>query len=244
MLETVTGIDATIVAFVNQFAGRAPLFDHIVWAIVENRLAKGGVVLAIFWWCWFRYRTGSAGERQAGIAMVMGAFVAMAISRGMQMALVARPRPSTGALVAFTSPGGGNPATLIDVSSFPSDHAALYFAVATGIALMNVPAGWLAFAWATGVICLPRLYVGLHYPSDLAVGAMIGALSTLACTRLALTRQISDAALRWEAAAPAWFYAIAFALTLQMAFIFQETRGLLRLVWEVGTSLAAASPVP
>ncbi|MGL6070136.1 hypothetical protein, partial [Craterilacuibacter sp.] len=39
--------------------------------------------------------------------------------------------------------------------------------------------GNLAFLHATVFICLPLLYLGMHYPSDLATGALIGVLLVL-----------------------------------------------------------------
>ncbi len=59
--------------------------------------------------------------------------------------------------------------------SFPSDHAAIAFALAT-IVFLTLP-GWgkvlyvLAFAIALG-----RIAVGVHYPSDVLAGALLGAL--------------------------------------------------------------------
>ena len=60
--------------------------------------------------------------------------------------------------------------------SFPSGHASSAFATATSISLnckkwyVVVP----AYAWATAV-GYSRLYMGEHYPSDVIIGAAIGA---------------------------------------------------------------------
>ena len=60
--------------------------------------------------------------------------------------------------------------------SFPSGHASASFAAAVVIyksrpARLGVPCMILAFA-----IALSRLYVGIHYPSDVICGAVIGTL--------------------------------------------------------------------
>lgn len=58
---------------------------------------------------------------------------------------------------------------------FPSCHAANSFALASFIALLfrNRALGWFIFIWAT-LNSYTRLYLGVHYPGDLLVGAIIG----------------------------------------------------------------------
>lgn len=58
--------------------------------------------------------------------------------------------------------------------SFPSGHAGSSFAVAVVIFLM-LPKKWGIPAIITAsVMALSRIYVGVHYPSDILVGALIG----------------------------------------------------------------------
>lgn len=58
--------------------------------------------------------------------------------------------------------------------SFPSSHAVNNFAVATLLALCFPRWAWAFFSWAS-VIALSRVAVGVHYPSDILGGAVIGA---------------------------------------------------------------------
>ncbi len=72
---------------------------------------------------------------------------------------------------------------------FVSGHAANSFALATMIILL-LPAmsKWLkltCFLWAL-LICYTRIYLGVHYPSDLFVGACIGVLSAFLMHKLFL----------------------------------------------------------
>jgi len=60
-------------------------------------------------------------------------------------------------------------------SSFPSGHASFFFALATVIFLYNKKLGILFLAAAT-LISLARVYVGVHYPSDILAGAIFGIL--------------------------------------------------------------------
>ena len=61
------------------------------------------------------------------------------------------------------------------LSSFPSDHAALFFTLAVGIYFASRRAGWFCFIYySLQFICLPRVYLGEHYSTDIVAGAAIG----------------------------------------------------------------------
>ena len=57
--------------------------------------------------------------------------------------------------------------------SFPSGHATVSFACATVLAVAVPRLRWWLFALAT-LIGLSRVYVGVHYPADVLVGALLG----------------------------------------------------------------------
>jgi membrane-associated phospholipid phosphatase len=59
--------------------------------------------------------------------------------------------------------------------SFPSGHTSMAFNVATALTL-NYPRWYVyipAYVWASGV-GYSRMYLGVHYPSDVLVGAIVG----------------------------------------------------------------------
>ncbi len=57
--------------------------------------------------------------------------------------------------------------------SFPSGHATAYFALALAVFYINKKWGW-RFLIAAILMGLARVFVGVHWPSDILVGAIIG----------------------------------------------------------------------
>lgn len=76
-----------------------------------------------------------------------------------------RPRPKLEDL----PPLGGAPSSL----SFPSAHATASFAAATAMSRL-APELKLAFFGAAALMAVTRPYLGMHYPSDIAAGAILG----------------------------------------------------------------------
>ncbi len=64
----------------------------------------------------------------------------------------------------------------VNQSAFPSGHAAFFFAIATIIYFYNKKAGLLFFG-ASFFISSARVFVGIHWPSDILAGALVGILS-------------------------------------------------------------------
>lgn len=65
--------------------------------------------------------------------------------------------------------------------SFPSDHAALAFALAVAVFLAHRRWGIVFLVLAT-LVAIGRVFVGVHYPSDVIVGAVVGSVwASLVC---------------------------------------------------------------
>ena len=129
---------------------------------------------------WLAFGAGatvfSAGaERRrwrSATAVVAGAYVA---NTALKFA-VRRPRPQLPDLPPLMA----TPTQL----SFPSAHATSSFAAARVFADAGAPAAPL-YALAGG-LAASRLYLGLHYPSDVLAGALLGsAIGALAVSRRA-----------------------------------------------------------
>jgi len=112
-----------------------------------------GVVLAIV----------DFSNREAWLICAVLAPIAIALNYVIKL-VVKRPRP----VLEGLPPLGGAPSSL----SFPSAHATSSFAVATAMTRVDA-LGALAFILAIA-LSLGRPYLGMHYPSDVLAGAVLG----------------------------------------------------------------------
>jgi undecaprenyl-diphosphatase len=107
-----------------------------------------------------------------GALLGTGACLAVAISQLLKR-LCCRTRPDCG-LVGFAALTE-NP----DAFSFPSGHTAAAFGIAVALAGEGSWLGALTLSLASG-IALSRVYLGAHYPLDVAAGTLVGTLCGIA----------------------------------------------------------------
>lgn len=71
----------------------------------------------------------------------------------------------------------------LTIPSFPSLHTTLAFAFGCTLFLFNKKIGFW-FLFAALLIGISRVYVGVHYPSDILFGALLGCLSSYIIKKL------------------------------------------------------------
>lgn len=218
--------DLWISKLINGFAHHSFRFDKFAVFVSINNLLKGGVVLGLIWWLWFR-DGGIRKRREILLAAVMASFPALAIARVLSWIFL-RPRPLNETRFLFHVPYGASAAEWEGYNSFPSDHAVLFFGLAAGIFLVCRRAGWFSLAYVSIVICLPRIFIGEHYTTDILAGAAIGAGMTLLASYPPIRKPLTNWALAWHDSAPGLFYSLAFLVTYQMAELFDPILKMLK----------------
>jgi undecaprenyl-diphosphatase len=220
--------DATIVSFLNSFARRSWTFDTFVSLVLENNLIKAGVITALLWWVWFQTGDGEDERRESVLCGIIACFLAIAAARILALTLPFRERPLHNLAIHFHIPYGVDEKTLIGWSSFPSDHAVLFFTLATSIFFVSRRLGTFAFFHAFFIICLTRVYLGFHYPTDILAGALLGIGIASLSRVIAVRKTMARPGMRWLHGHPASFYASFFLVTSQISVLFEPVRHLVR----------------
>lgn len=216
-------MDLQVLTYFNQFLGRSPRFDELVVLATNNDLLKGGLFLLPLWWFWFRPSPALADRREIVTATLVSAVVAPALTRLACLVLPYHQRPCG---IPGLAPRPFPDCRLDLANSFPSDHAALSMALLTGMFLLSPTLGTVATAYAILVVLLPRIYVGLHWPSDVVVGALVGFAVTVIATRRAVREALGRSALGLERRSPAAFYVVMVLLTFGLMTRFDDVRAL------------------
>ncbi|MFF8841493.1 bifunctional phosphatase PAP2/diacylglycerol kinase family protein [Streptomyces sp. NPDC015127] len=152
---------------------------------------------------WFATAAGiavlgrGARSRRAAVRGVASLAVASAVINTVGKRAVRRNRPLLDAVPVIRQLKR-HPFT----TSFPSGHSASAAAFTTGVALES--RGWgAAVAPVAASVAFSRVYTGVHYPSDVLVGAALGAGAAFAVRGMVPTRSQLPAPGRPKAHAPA-----------------------------------------
>jgi undecaprenyl-diphosphatase len=228
--------DRSLLLWVNQPAGQNGVVDKFVYDISDSTLVKGGVFLTFYWWLWF-WRNGS--HRRDVVVAIAAAIVTAILSRALQVALPFHLRPLHTPGLGAHMPYGVDPETLNTFSSFPSDHAMLFFALSVPIWQRSRWLGAAAMLWTLLVIAVPRIYLGYHFPSDVVAGAVLGVLFMVGLCRLFGRMRLPDRVVKFSLTHPAAFYAIAFPVCLELALLFADLRHFILDAVQLGKMLVA-----
>jgi len=174
-------LDFALMHWVNQFVGRWPWFDVAVYHVSGSEFVKGITIVTVYWYFLFEHAKQETEpqevEARATLLTVLILVVpAMVVARALAALLPYRERPFFDPALHFQWPYNVDADQFIRWSSFPSDHAALFSALAMGLCFRSRRAGAAVFAYVVLVTFVPRIYMGYHWPSDILAGAVLGIL--------------------------------------------------------------------
>jgi membrane-associated phospholipid phosphatase len=225
LLQTIRSFDLSVYHFLNAYAGNR-ILDRLAAFEENDNLLKGGIFFAMYVHFWFGRGPNQDKQRRAIIAILIGTVMALVVSRTIADLAPFRIRPMFGPHHPYAFPISLN---MENWSSFPSDTAAYFFALSYGLAHLSrrcaVPIGLYTAGW----ICLPRMFLGEHYASDIVVGATIGIVLVWASIRSErLQQKVIGRALAFMDAKPQVFYAAAFLVCFEMGVLFDDVRSAAR----------------
>lgn len=168
-------IDLTLFKLCNGLAGRWPILDTVIRVLINDYALTTALVLLLFA-LWFSGR--SPAIREQNQRAVLSAIASMVLGNLFVKALnlvFYRPRPFADHAVTllFYRPSD---------SSFPSNPTSIGFCIATSVWWFDRKMGYVLCVLAS-LLGLARLCGGVHYPSDILGGALIGLLSAYLVVR-------------------------------------------------------------
>jgi membrane-associated phospholipid phosphatase len=160
-------LDRDLLLSLNSLAGSERLY---IWTLSNNNLFRGFPVFFTLVALWFS--SDCKKRRGRMLAGLLAVCLTLLLSVWLQFHLTVHLRPLLDQTV---------PLKVVDPAwrnmwdrqgSFPSDTATMFFGLVSVIFFENRVAGLLCFLWSFGIIAVPRIIFGFHYPSDI-FGAMI-----------------------------------------------------------------------
>ena len=226
--------DVHLILFLNQFANHFRLFDWVITRAYSTNL-NGCIVIAIGCVALFDPKKPNQlcerSELLLGAALLAGP--ATLVARALALGLPFRLRPLWNPALHFQVPRGGGNLALLNWSAFPSDHATLFLALATGIFFASHRLGLIAYLWVIATISFPAVYLGVHWPTDVLAGACLGVsfafIAKIPQIRSALEQFIT----KWHREHPGVFFAVLFVWGYEMANLFDDGRRLLNGLWHL-----------
>ncbi|MFA7157630.1 MAG: phosphatase PAP2 family protein [Bacilli bacterium] len=159
-------LEITIFQYINSLINQSMFFD---WLVLFFAQYFQYVLVLVLVFLFFK-------DREKNQRMIVVGFLAALFSRFIVKPIIllffSRPRPfilleeSNRLLTTFN---------FENFQSFPSGHALFLFSLSTVILFFNKRLG-IFFLTSSFIIVLARVFAGVHWPSDVLVGGLIGAL--------------------------------------------------------------------
>ncbi|GGM20220.1 phosphatase PAP2 family protein [Streptomyces fumigatiscleroticus] len=180
LAESGSNPDVDLLYDINGLAKDAPhWFDRIMEFVGEYGLLLAMVLLVL--WCWWSVRRRGGDDAASSVAALVWAPLAAGVGVLVNVPIrgfVERPRPFVDHQGLDVLVSGK------DDYSFVSDHATLTMAMAVGLFVANRRFGIVGIALAL-LEGFCRVYMGVHYPTDVVGGFALGTAVALLLSPLA-----------------------------------------------------------
>jgi len=163
--EILTDLDRNLFYFCNQGL-RNWFFDALFPFLTDLNKKPVALVLVGILWLLLLMKSGRHG-RIAALLLLPTIALSDQLNSSFLKFIIERPRPChvLANVHLLVSCGSGY--------SFPSSHAVNNFSAAIVLAYFLPKWSW-AFLSFAGLVAFSRVYVGVHYPSDVVAGTVIG----------------------------------------------------------------------
>jgi membrane-associated phospholipid phosphatase len=220
-------LNLAVIEWLGRFTTVSAHFNQIVHYMAGSNLIKGYPMMAAIWFFWCRDTDPRSHTRRIIIGTLAGCILAVCIARIMNNVGPFQPRPIANAGLSPHEYVGLPPTAsqaLYIWNSFPSDHAAMYFSLAAGMYLISRRFGAFAYLYVLLFIALPRMYLGLHYTTDIIAGAILGIGSVLLFNSKSIVPLYEKQYARWLSQYPAAFQTVLFLVSIELSMTFEDVR--------------------
>ncbi|MDO7907475.1 undecaprenyl-diphosphatase [Paenibacillus sp. JX-17] len=159
---TMNELDYRLFHMINEQAALHPALNGLMSFLAQDAQYLFALGLLVYWFT--RSDTNRRMVIQAAVAACIGLGISFILGH-----LFYRDRPFAAHAVIQLIKHPAN-------ASFPSDHAIATFALAAAFVLNRGRMRWVWLLLAA-VISFSRVYTGVHYPTDVLAGALVGILS-------------------------------------------------------------------
>lgn len=167
MFDTLVSLDGNVLLWIQEYLRTDWLTPVMLFITKLGNLGFIWVAMSLVMLCFRR-------TRRVGAAGLLAAFFSLCLNNMILKHAFSRTRPYevVDGLILLTRKATD--------FSFPSGHAGSSFAAATAIFCMTRNKGGVAALILAALIAFSRLYIGIHYPSDVIAGVLTGTLCGLA----------------------------------------------------------------